>query len=113
MALDLPYFGVAIRKEVGQRDPSIPKKLDMAMADCIAGILGNLDEAVKIVGERSGIPPAVLKESISSGRLEFKHISMSADAGRKTWDARDNLSTSEERLRRQPEQRRRQRNRSS
>lgn len=84
VGLDLPYFGVAIRKEVGQRDPSIPKKLDMAMADCIAGILGNLDEAVKIVGERSGIPPAVLKQSISSGRLEFKHISMSTDAGRKS-----------------------------
>lgn len=84
VGLDLPYFGVAVRKDVLARDPNIAKKLDAAVADVIAGILGNLDEAVKIVGERSGIPAAILKESISSGRLEFKHISMANEAGRQS-----------------------------
>lgn len=84
VGLDLPYFGIAIRKEVAERDPSIPKKLDMAMADCIAGIMGNVNEAEDIVSARSGIPADILKLAITSGRLEFKHISMGADAGRQS-----------------------------
>jgi NitT/TauT family transport system substrate-binding protein len=80
---DLPFFGVAIRKEVVARDPGIAAKVDRAFADCIAGILGNVDEAVNLVGAKSGIPLEVMKAAISSGRLQFKHSSMADEKGRK------------------------------
>ncbi|HVK94778.1 MAG TPA: ABC transporter substrate-binding protein [Noviherbaspirillum sp.] len=82
--LDLPYFGVAVRKDVLARDPGIAGRVDRAFADCLAGITGNVEEAVNIVGARSGIPPEVLALSITSGRLQFKHISMADDKGRQT-----------------------------
>src|ERR1035437_6812521 len=44
--LDLPFFGVAIRKELAGKDPHIARKINRAFADCLAGIMGNVDEAV-------------------------------------------------------------------
>jgi NitT/TauT family transport system substrate-binding protein len=82
--LDLPYFGVAVRKEAVARDPSIVGKLNAAFAECLNGITGNVDQAVEIVGERTGIPPEVMALAISSNRLQFKHISMANDEGRET-----------------------------
>ncbi|MCS6763978.1 MAG: hypothetical protein MO853_08505 [Candidatus Protistobacter heckmanni] len=82
--LDLPYFGVAVRKEVAARDPGLAGRIDKAFAECLNGILGNVDEAVNIAGKNSGIPPDVLKLAISLGRLRFKHASMASDAGKQT-----------------------------
>jgi NitT/TauT family transport system substrate-binding protein len=80
--MDLPYFGVGIRAEALARDPSIAGKLDKVFADCVAGILANVDEAVKLVGAQSGIPADVLKLAISSGRMQLKHLSMGDEKGR-------------------------------
>jgi NitT/TauT family transport system substrate-binding protein len=80
---DLPFFGVAIRKEVIAREPGIAGKVNGAFADCIAGILANPNDAINLVGAKSGIPPEVMKFAITSGRLQFKHISMSDEKGRK------------------------------
>ena len=82
--IDLPYFGVAIRKEVAARDPQVVAALNKSFAACLAGITGDVDDAVKIAGANSGIPADVLRTAISSGRLQFKHVSMADDAGRKT-----------------------------
>lgn len=84
LGLDLPYFGVAVRKDVVARDPSVVTRLNNAFEQCIAGIVGNTDEAVKIAGANSGMSPDVLKAAIESKRLEFKHTSMQKDEGRRT-----------------------------
>jgi NitT/TauT family transport system substrate-binding protein len=78
----LPYFGVAVRNELLERDPEIGARISKTFADCIAGILGDVDGAVKIVGEQTGFPPAVLREAISSGRLSFAYSSMAEEAER-------------------------------
>ena len=82
--IDLPYFGVAIRKEVAARDPQIVAALNKSFAACLAGITGDVDDAVAIAGANSGIPADVLRTAVSSGRLQFKHVSMADEAGRKT-----------------------------
>lgn len=78
----LPYFGVAVRNELLERDPEIGARISKTFADCIAGILGDVEGAVKIVGERTGFPPAVLQEAIDSGRLSFAYSSMAEEAER-------------------------------
>jgi len=82
--LDLPYFGVAIRKEVAARDPGVIARLNKAFAACLSGITGNVEEAVEIAGANSGIPADVLRVAIASGRLQFKHVSTADDAGKQT-----------------------------
>jgi NitT/TauT family transport system substrate-binding protein len=79
---ELPFFGVAIRKDIAGR-PGLVEKIDKAFGDCLAGILANTDEAVDLAGSRSGFDPAVLKMAIKSGRLRFKHASMADEGGRK------------------------------
>lgn len=81
---ELPYFGVAIRKEAAERDPGLAGKVDKMFADCITGILANVDDAVKVAGGGSGIPPQILKTAITSGRLDFKHVSAADKTGQKT-----------------------------
>lgn len=82
--LDLPFFGVAIRKELSAKHPQIARNINRTYADCLAGIMGNVDEAVAIGGAGTGIPADVLRLAISSGRLVFKHGSMSDPAARKS-----------------------------
>jgi len=82
--LDLPYFGVAVRKEVIARDATVVDRLNKAFSQCIEGIVSNTDEAMSVAGANSGIPLDVLKEAISSGRLQFKHVSMQTDEGRRS-----------------------------
>lgn len=82
--LDLPYFGVAVRKEAIARDPTLVARLNKAFAQCIEGITGKTEEAVAIAGANSGIAPEVLKTAIASKRLEFKHTSMQTDEGRRS-----------------------------
>lgn len=86
----LPYFGVGIRDELIKKDSGIAQKVDAVFRDCIAGILGDVDEAVQIVGESTGFDPEVLKKAISSGRLSFVYGSMSDPKARDTvMDAAD------------------------
>jgi NitT/TauT family transport system substrate-binding protein len=82
--LDLPYFAVGIRKEISAKNPHIARNIDSAFADCLAGIVGNVDEAVEIGGAGTRIPADVLKLAISSDRLRFKHGSMTDPAARKS-----------------------------
>ncbi|MGO4331115.1 ABC transporter substrate-binding protein [Cupriavidus sp. 2TAF22] len=82
--LDLPYFGVAARKEAIARDPTLVARLNKAFAQCIEGITTRPDEAVAIAGVNSGTPPDVLKAAIASRRLEFKHASMQTEEGRRS-----------------------------
>ena len=42
------------------------------------------DEAIDLIGSRTGVPDEVLKMAIGSGRLRLKHIPMSDPAGRKS-----------------------------
>lgn len=82
--VDLPYFGVAVRKEALARDRGLVERIDKAFGACIAGITGNVDEAVSLAGSRASVSPEVLKSAIGSGRLEFKHLSMGSEAGRRS-----------------------------
>lgn len=82
--LDLPYFAVTIRKELSAKHPHIARSIDRTFADCLAGIMGNVDEAVEIGGAGTRIPADVLKLAISSGRMMFKHGSMTDPAARKS-----------------------------
>jgi NitT/TauT family transport system substrate-binding protein len=82
--LDLPFFAVAIRKELSAKHPGIGRSINKAFGDCLAGIMGNVDAAVAIGGSGTGIPADVLKLAISSGRLQFKHGSMADPVARKS-----------------------------
>ena len=82
--LDLPYFGVAVRKEAVARDPQLVARLNKAFAECIEGINARTQEAVTIAGANSGIPADVLTTAIASKRLEFKHVSMQNEQGRRS-----------------------------
>lgn len=84
LGLDLPYFGVAVRKEAIARDATLVTRLNQAFAQCIEGITTRTDEAVAIAGANSGIPADVLKTAIASRRLEFKHSSMQSEQGRRS-----------------------------
>lgn len=82
--LDLPFFGIAIRQDALAKDAGIAGRLDKVFADCVAGIMGNVDEAATLVASKSGIPADVLKLAIKSGRMQLKHLSMADDTGRKS-----------------------------
>ena len=71
--LDLPYFGVAVRKAAIERDPAIVGRLNETFKECLVGIMSAPEEAIKIAGERTGTPPEVMRLALSSGRLAFKH----------------------------------------
>lgn len=81
--LDLPFFGVAIRQEALAKDAGIAGRLDKVFADCVAGIMGNVDDATTLVASKSGIPADVMKLAITSGRMQLKHLSMADETGRK------------------------------
>ncbi|HYD69013.1 twin-arginine translocation signal domain-containing protein [Azospirillum sp.] len=79
---DLPYFGVAVRSELLAKDPAIAARLNGVFKQCVDGIMGNVPDAVKIVGDRTGFAPAVLQEAITSGRLRFVFNTMTDPAAR-------------------------------
>ncbi|MGQ9367059.1 ABC transporter substrate-binding protein [Azospirillum sp. ST 5-10] len=68
---ELPYFGVAVRDDLLKRDAAAAKRLSGMFRDCAEGIMANVPDAVKIVGDRTGFPPEVLSKAIESGRLRF------------------------------------------
>ncbi|MFC4276199.1 ABC transporter substrate-binding protein [Achromobacter aloeverae] len=84
LKLDLPYFGVAVRKEALARDPGLASRLNQAFQQSIQGITTQTEEAIKIAGAQSGTSPQVLKTAIDSRRLEFKHASMQTEEGRRS-----------------------------
>jgi NitT/TauT family transport system substrate-binding protein len=79
----LPYFSVAARDDLIKRDAQAVGRIDGVFKDCIDGINGDPKEAVAVVGERTGFPPAVLENAISSQRLRFVYGSMSDSGARK------------------------------
>jgi NitT/TauT family transport system substrate-binding protein len=84
VGLDLPYFGVALKKDLVAKDPTLAKRVDQAFGECIRGITANVQDAVNIAGGKAGIPADVLTTAISSGRLQLKHLSMGDEVGRKS-----------------------------
>lgn len=83
----LPYFGVAVRRDLLDRNPGIGARINDVFRDCIADILGDVPSAVKTVGERTGFAPEVIAEAINSKRLSFKYSSMTDPAARKATQA--------------------------
>ncbi|MFM0337330.1 ABC transporter substrate-binding protein [Paraburkholderia fungorum] len=84
VGVDLPYFGVAVRKSALKADPQLASRVDQVFAAASAAIAADPRRAVQIAGSKSGVPPEVLTLSIQSGRTGFSHISMSDSQGRQT-----------------------------
>lgn len=84
VGMDLPYFGVAVRRAALKGDPKLASRVDKVFAAAAASINADPKRAVQIVGAKSGIPAEVLSLSIQSKRTVFTHVSMSASQGRKT-----------------------------
>ncbi len=82
---DLPYFGIAVRKELTARDPTIGAKLNRVFKDCIDGINANTAGAIESAGKNTYLPQEVLKAAFGSGRMRFSYISTLDDEGRKTF----------------------------
>jgi len=82
---DLPYFGMAVRKELTTKDPTIGAKLNRVFKDCIDGINANIAGAIESAGKNTYLPPEVLKTAFGSGRMRFSYISALDDEGRKTF----------------------------
>ncbi len=90
---DLPYFGMAVRKELTAKDPTIGAKLNRVFKDCIDGINANTAAAIESAGKNTYLPPEVLKLAFSSGRMRFSYISALEDEGRKTFLAASEFLT--------------------
>ena len=78
---DLPYFGVAVRTSLLSRSPGVAERLNAAFADCVSGIMQDIDAAVDLVGSGAGVDQEVLRAAMKSGRLQFQHLSMTDPAG--------------------------------
>jgi len=75
--LELPYFGVAIRKELADANPGIVAKVSKVFEDCLSGINADTAKAVDLFGSKTGVAPDTLKEAMSSKRLAFNYRPMS------------------------------------
>lgn len=82
--LDLPYFGVAIRKELVDAHPGIAAKVGKVFQDCLAGINADHAKAIDLFGSQTGVPAAALKEAMGSKRLAFQYRPMSDAVSRKS-----------------------------
>ncbi|MGY3603301.1 ABC transporter substrate-binding protein [Bradyrhizobium sp. Leo121] len=80
--IELPYFGVAIRKELADANPGIAAKISKMFEDCLAGINADTTKAADLFGSKTGIQIDVLKEAMSSRRLEFGYRPMSDELSR-------------------------------
>ena len=78
----LPYFGVAIRKEIADRNPGIAAKLASVFRDALTGINADPAKAVDLFGSKTGIPSETFKQSLESGRLRFDFQPMGDSDGR-------------------------------
>ena len=54
--LELPYFGVAIRKELADANPGIAAKIGKVFEECLSGINADTAKAVDLFGSKTGVP---------------------------------------------------------
>ena len=80
--LELPYFGVAIRKELADANPGVAAKVGKVFEDCLAGINADTTKTIDLFGSKTGVAPDTLKEAMGSKRLAFEYRSMSDDTSR-------------------------------
>jgi NitT/TauT family transport system substrate-binding protein len=80
--LELPYFGVAIRKELADANPGIAAKLGKVFQDCINGINADTARAADLFGSKTGVPAETLKLAMGSRRLTFNYRPMSDELAR-------------------------------
>ncbi len=80
--LELPYFGVAIRKELADANPGVAAKVGKVFEDCLAGINADTTKTIDLFGSKTGVAPDTLKEAMGSKRLAFEYRSMSVDTSR-------------------------------
>lgn len=80
--LELPYFGVAIRKELADANPGIAAKVGKVFEDCLAGINADTAKTIDLFGSKTGVAPDTLKEAMGSKRLTFEYRPMSDDTSR-------------------------------
>jgi len=80
--LELPYFGVAIRKELADANPGIAAKVGKVFEQCLGGINADTAKATDLFGSKTGIPVDVLREAMGSKRLSFNYRPMSDDLSR-------------------------------
>ncbi|MCK1323868.1 MULTISPECIES: ABC transporter substrate-binding protein [unclassified Bradyrhizobium] len=80
--LELPYFGVAIRKELADANPGIAAKVSKVFEDCLSGINADTAKAVDLFGSKTGVAPDALKEAMGSKRLTFNYRPMSDELSR-------------------------------
>lgn len=74
--LELPYFGVAIRKELADANPGIAATVGKVFEDCLNGINADTAKAVDLFGSKTGVAPDILKEAMGSKRLTFNYRAM-------------------------------------
>jgi NitT/TauT family transport system substrate-binding protein len=79
----LPYFSFAVRSDRLNRTPDLGKRLSAAFRDCIAGIIASPDEAIAVSAAKMQVAPAIIRDALSSKRLDFRADSMTDPAGRK------------------------------
>ncbi|MEP9349141.1 PhnD/SsuA/transferrin family substrate-binding protein [Xanthobacter sp. KR7-225] len=82
--LELPYFGVAVRRELAEKNPDLARRVRAMFEDCLARINADPKQAVAVAGQNSGFPQEVLAEAITSRRLRFQFGSMASAEGRAT-----------------------------
>jgi NitT/TauT family transport system substrate-binding protein len=80
--LELPYFGVAIRKELADANPGIAAKIGKVFEECLSGINADTAKAVDLFGSKTGVPIETLKEAMGSKRLTFNYRPMSDELSR-------------------------------
>ena len=80
--LDLPYFGVAIRKELADANPGIAAKIGKVFEQCLGGINADPAKAVDLFGVKTGIRTDTLKQAMDSKRLTFNYRPMSDELSR-------------------------------
>jgi len=80
--LELPYFGVAIRKELADANPGIAAKIGKVFEECLSGINADTAKAVDLFGSKTGVAIDTLKEAMGSKRLTFNYRPMSDELSR-------------------------------
>jgi NitT/TauT family transport system substrate-binding protein len=80
--LELPYFGVAIRKELADANPGVAAKVGKVFQDCINGINTDTAKAADLFGSKTGVPAETLKQAMGSKRLTFNYRPMSDELSR-------------------------------
>lgn len=81
--LIFPYFAVAVRQEWAERNPDAARSIRQVFASCVAGLIGDTEDAVKTAGHDTGFAPEVLADAITSRRLRFVYGAMTDEVERR------------------------------